>query len=124
MQVRYSNQPKFFVVHKTQSLASRAKFLPFLLALTLLLSCHNEQEIAPQTLANKADTQLKTAFAKSLSKVLVSEKAVRDFLKIEALKTVDGDFDVLYSLVKDNKLSTGKTLEATLAIERSPRRRE
>ena len=47
----------------------------------MLISCQNDQDVAPQDSASKADTKLKTAFATSLSKALVAEKPVRDFIK-------------------------------------------
>ena len=85
------------------------------MAFLVLFSCQNEQEVSPQDLSTNADKQLKTAFANSLSKALVAEKPVRDFIRTEALKMMDGDYDVPYSLVKHKTLANGKTFEETLA---------
>lgn len=56
----------------------------------------------------------KVGLAKALVQAL-KEKEVRAFLKEEALKQYDGDYDVVFALVKDKKLSTGKTFGETLA---------
>lgn len=50
-------------------------------------------------------------FAIALTKVLSENKECRDLIKNEALKMIDDDYDVLYMLIKDNILSSGKTLE-------------
>lgn len=42
-------------------------------------------------------------------------KAVRKLIKEEAIKQFDYDYDVLYMLVKDKKLSGGGTLEEFLS---------
>ena len=52
-------------------------------------------------------------FAQTLNKALVLPE-VRAFLKSEALKKFDADFDILYKNVRNTKLSTGKTFEETL----------
>lgn len=57
---------------------------------------------------------LSASFAQALAYAL-QETDVRLFLKEEALKQSDGDFDVLYALVKDRKLADGRTFEAVLA---------
>mgnify|MGYP001281221797 FL=1 len=42
----------------------------------------------------------------------VEEKEFREFLKAEAMKKFDGDYDILYSLVKDKTTKSGKTLHS------------
>ncbi|MBX2900539.1 MAG: hypothetical protein KF775_12865 [Cyclobacteriaceae bacterium] len=81
-----------------------------------LESCFPNQdfEVDKEIIKVQSEAQVKTYFAKGLSQALVNEKSLRDFLRMEALKTFDGDYDVLYSLVKDKTLVTGKTLEQTL----------
>lgn len=53
-------------------------------------------------------------FAIALAKVLSEHKECRELIKTEALKKIDYDYDVLYVLVKDIKLSDGNTLEKHL----------
>lgn len=60
------------------------------------------------------DLQLKKEFAKALAKVLREHLEARVFIKNEALKRIDYDYDVLYFLVKDEELSNGLTLEDML----------
>ena len=57
---------------------------------------------------------LKHTFSQALAKTLTSDATVRAFIKAEALKQMDQDYDVLYELVKDDMLPNGKTLRGTL----------
>jgi hypothetical protein len=57
-------------------------------------------------------------FASALAKVL-QEKSVRELIKKEALSKYDGDYDVLYALVKNKEVRPGVTLESLLAIHSS-----
>jgi len=66
------------------------------------------------TIAGDPDDQLKKAFGKSLAKALGDSKELRDFIKSEALKKFDKDYDVLYHLIKDQKLSNGKSIHEFL----------
>lgn len=54
---------------------------------------------------------LSRVFAKALA-----DRQIRDFIRKEALKKFDKDYDVLYQLVKDNKLENGETF--AVALER------
>lgn len=53
-------------------------------------------------------------FSKSLALVLAENLECRELIKNEALKKINHDFDVLYVLVKDTKLSDGNSLENLL----------
>lgn len=53
-------------------------------------------------------------FAIALAKVLSESKECRELIKTEALKKINHDYDVLYTLVKDIELSDGNTLESYL----------
>lgn len=53
-------------------------------------------------------------FSKSLAIVLAESIDIRNLIKNEASKKFNHDFDVLYILVKDIKLSNGRTLEDLL----------
>ncbi|MFD2574020.1 hypothetical protein ACFSUS_25515 [Spirosoma soli] len=89
-------------------------------ASTLLSSCDKGISVvdpiaseAPEELARSGE-EAKVELAKALVKAL-QEKEVREFLKAEALQMYDGDYDVLYALVKDKKLASGRTFEQALA---------
>ncbi|MCF0057655.1 hypothetical protein [Dyadobacter sp. CY356] len=56
----------------------------------------------------------KLEFSKALAKAL-QENDVRAFLKNEALSQYDGDYDVLYALVKNKTLANGETFEQRLS---------
>ena len=53
-------------------------------------------------------------FAAVLSKVVVSNEEVREFLKEEALKQFDRDYDVFYPYVKGHIFSSGETFREML----------
>lgn len=81
--------------------------LNLLLTATLsivFLSCEKEQyleqEITKETVQHSAD-ELRTAFAKNLAPALVN-KELRLFLKTEALKQFDGDYDIVFNMAKNN----------------------
>lgn len=48
-------------------------------------------------------------------KVLYESKEARSLIKNEALKKIDHDYDVLYELIKNNKLQNGETFESLIA---------
>jgi len=54
-------------------------------------------------------TYVSKVFAKALE-----DKKIRDFVKEEALKKFNNDYDVLYQLVKDNQLENGQTFASAL----------
>lgn len=58
---------------------------------------------------------LKSEFSFALARVLNESEGVRKLIKEEAIKQFDYDYDVLYMLVKDKKLSGGGTLEEFLS---------
>ena len=84
-------------------------------------SCKDDTTTEPQketgSVSVYTDTKqveaLRVDFTKALAKSL-NEKNVRDFLKAEAQKQYDGDYDILYAMVKDRKLANGETFEQTL----------
>jgi hypothetical protein len=90
-------------------------FLTLLTVAFVIFSCQqDEQESILTPVVTTNSDKLKLEFGKSLTTALASEPLVRSFLKQEALKMMDGDFDILYALVKDKKLSNGKTFEEAL----------
>ncbi len=50
--------------------------------------------------------EAKVEFAKTLSKVVYASSDVRDFLKSEALRQFDNNYDVLYLAVKGEKVGS------------------
>jgi hypothetical protein len=87
--------------------------LLFLLALT---ACKQES-LSPKSSENSTlikDVNAEIGlFSQTLNKALVNPE-LRAFLKTEALKKFDYDYDILYENVKSQKLSSGKTFEETL----------
>lgn len=65
--------------------------------------------------------QLKSEFAKALAFVLNEYQEVRSFIKNEALKKFDNDYDILYLLIKDEVLSCGLTFEEILLKHLNPK---
>lgn len=59
-----------------------------------------------------ADAQ--TRFAKLLSKAASSSIEVRQFLKAEAIKQFDNDYDVFYPMIKDKIVIDGKSFRDIL----------
>lgn len=72
-----------------------------------------DNAIAEVNLTDKQETL--TTFAKTLSAAISDRKDVREFLKEEALKQFDNNYDILYQLVKDQTVSGDETLQDILA---------
>jgi len=54
------------------------------------------------TPADVAETnRLQTVFAKALAKAIQTDEPLRVYLKTEATKQFDNDFDILYQVIKD-----------------------
>ncbi|SHG63504.1 hypothetical protein SAMN04488109_1170 [Chryseolinea serpens] len=94
---------------------SMVKIFAFTLVTAVLLASCDPHETQPSDLARSdADGDLKVMFARSLAKAVASEPAVRRFLKTEAQKMMDEDYDVVYQLVKDTKLGNNRTFRENL----------
>lgn len=63
---------------------------------------------------NVTKDHFKAKFGYALAKVLVEDQGIRQIIKEEALKKIDYDYDVLYSMIKNSKSKTGRTLEELL----------
>ena len=74
----------------------------------LLLSCEKEnvleRDVAAVEVAHYSADELRTAFAKNLA-VSLENETLRGFLKVEALKRFDGDYDILFNMVKNNPVN-------------------
>jgi len=91
-------------------------FLTLAAVVFMTISCQqDEQESILTPVVTTNSDKLKLEFGKSLTTALASEPLVRSFLKQEAMKMMDGDFDIVYALVKNERLSNNKTLEQTLS---------
>jgi hypothetical protein len=77
----------------------------------------NDHHLLPMEQLTQEDHQM-IAFAKSLAASLKDEQ-IRDFIKTEALKAFDGDYDILYELVKNQKIGQS-SLSARLAENLQP----
>ncbi|NJN33289.1 MAG: hypothetical protein HC817_02585 [Saprospiraceae bacterium] len=72
-------------------------------------------ELEPQKLEFTIEQkdEARDYFAKTLAKA-VEQEDVQNFLKEEALKRLNGDYEVLYMMVKKTKLKNGKTFSEIL----------
>lgn len=84
------------------------KKIAIVLSFLALVSCSNEEDFSNNsevktTLISKysEDTKLKTKFAKALAKAVSENQNLREFIKIEALKKRNKDYDVIYHVVKN-----------------------
>lgn len=95
-------------------------FSPFVVAMTLLFSsCTSLDSVEPitQTAQSEVGTNVVydenvEAFAKALASSM-SKQEVREFIKSEALKKFDGDYDVLYRKIS-NQVLNGKSVDNIL----------
>lgn len=106
------------------------KFLFVMITVMIWCSCSNQMdeqlESSPEQISSSyTDLELKEKFSKALVNVLNENEEVRSLIKIEALKKINHDYDVLYELVKNETLENGSTLrglilnqidEATLSL--------
>lgn len=83
------------------------------LASLFLFSCTEERvmddsQSHPSNLmvSMNKDTKMKTDFAKALAKALKDHKELRDFVKTEALKQINKDYDVVYHVVKNKPIAS------------------
>lgn len=100
------------------------KYLFILLACASLFSCNNEvDEVSPAgngpqdnvaPVAKIDAGKAQQEFAKILSKAVFNNTEVRQFLKNEAIKQFDNDYDVFYPYVKDKVVAESKTFRDIL----------
>ena len=80
--------------------------------LALACSKNLEQTSALPDLETQESAQIE--FAKILSKAVYADEDLRVFLKEEAIKQFDNDYDVFYPFVKDETISGGRTFREIL----------
>jgi hypothetical protein len=95
-----------------------AVFLPF-----VFLSCSDDNTTTatttPQSLIYNESVKEKAfqKFTLAFSKIIYDNKSVRNFIKEEALKQFDNDYDVLYLLIKDKVVDGNKSFRDYLLTE-------
>lgn len=96
------------------------KILGFFCALSLMACtqqeiCENSEKITNFSEQSGLETrEAQTKFAKILSKAVSNDVELRKFLKEEATKQFDNDYDVFYPLTKDKIVANGKTFREIL----------
>lgn len=90
------------------------RIIGFAIILIAAMSCSKSEVVLPKTDTINV-TDATHEFSQILSRALTSESEMRDFIKTEALKQFDKDYDVFYPWVKDNEIAnTGKTFKEVL----------
>lgn len=85
-------------------------FMAIVIAASVLISCEREhQEFIHNHEFNSLVSNPKEAFASALSKAVVAHAELRSFIKDEAVKQFDKDYDVFYPFVKNKVVSGNKT---------------
>lgn len=99
------------------------KFITLALASLAFAACTNDDAVSLETelqtnIQNKvelmAEDAAQEAFAKILSKAVYNDLSVREFIKSEAIKQFDNDYDILYAFVKDKYVAPGYTFRDAL----------
>lgn len=86
----------------------------------LMFACTQEEGVLPENegetpqVENLTTAEAQIRFAKLLSKAASGSAEVRRFLKEEAVKQFDNDYDVFYPMVKNKIVSDGKTFRDVL----------
>lgn len=85
----------------------------FFLNISCKKEIRNQSENIVNTESSTEKSNLQT-FSIILSKAVSKNKPLRDFIKAEALKQKDNDFDVIYELCKNEKIADDKTFRDML----------
>ena len=85
----------------------------FFLNISCKKDIQNQSENIVNTESSTEKSNLQT-FSIILSKAVSKNKPLRDFIKAEALKQKDNDFDVIYELCKNEKIADNKTFRDIL----------
>jgi hypothetical protein len=101
-----------------QLLKVQATFLLTLCSILPFNACKKEttreQFTTTPALRVDPDDAYRVAFAKTLAKAVQAEPALRNFIKAEATKQFDRDYDILFQAVKDTRIE-GHTIQEILA---------
>jgi hypothetical protein len=95
------------------------KLICFLALVLLVASCSDDPSIKPdrsasETILKSRNDELKTLFGQALANALADSPQLRKLLKEEALKMFNNDYDVLYHMIKDVRLSGSQTVRELL----------
>lgn len=97
------------------------KLLLTLACSALMLACSEQEDLTNvESSANSEnfeilpDSVAQRQFAQILSRAVYNEPALREFIKTEALKQFDNDYDVFYPILKDNYVDS-RTFKEILA---------
>lgn len=94
----------------------------FLIPLLIAFGCEKQGNVelngsnsVDKSVVNvQSDSVALSNFAQLLSRAINEEEALRSFIKEEALKQYDNDYDVFYAWVKDKKVTEEQTFEQIL----------
>ncbi|WP_455668422.1 hypothetical protein [Phocaeicola sp.] len=97
-------------------------YILWILLVIILSSCNENTLEVKDAKIQRVDSigydnlnfSLKQEFAKAFAKVIAHSQEVRQFIKEEALRKIDYDYDVLYSLIRHQKIYDGRTIENML----------
>lgn len=99
------------------------KFITLALASLAFTACTNDDAISldkelhtnnQNKVVLMAEDDAQQAFAKILSKAVYNDLNVREFIKSEAIRQFDNDYDILYAFVKDKEVASGYTFRDAL----------
>ena len=99
------------------------KFITMALASLAFTACTNDDAISldkelqtnnQNKVVLMAEDDAQQAFAKILSKAVYNDISVREFIKSEAIKQFDNDYDILYAFAKDKEVAPGYTFRDAL----------
>ena len=82
-----------------------------------LFSCTNDIDVPISKFENLEtinSISAKNEFARIMAKA-IHDKDIREFIKNEALKEIDNDYDVIYHYVKNRKMNNGLTFRENIA---------
>jgi hypothetical protein len=94
-------------------------FLGITMSMIMGISACRQTEIptpgnSPVKLSDAKKEELANYFSSNLSRALQAEPLLRTFLKTESIKQFDGDYDVLYQIVKNEKITAKETFREIL----------
>lgn len=98
---------------------TKLKLLLLLAVLLAFSNCKKETEFEENNSSNTLPSILKTKdayndFAKILSKAVLKNPSIREFIKKNALKQINKDYDVFYPFIKNSIVHEGQTFREIL----------
>lgn len=90
------------------------RIVVFLVMAIFVIGCQEKMSLDVAQSEHKLDHNPKEYFAQVLSRAVVEDENLREFIKTEALKQFDKDYDVFYPFVKDQVVTDGRTFRQIL----------